>query len=315
MVETFDETVLASPVPLLRRADDPSLRVGIDARTLHRVRVGVYAPADQWMGLPPWQKYLARIHAVALKRPSAIFTHESAAALLGLPVLGDLRTIHVLVARKGDARRTGDIQGHHVIDELPLVRGVGVCATSGPTTAIEIARARHPAYGLAVADALLRDGRIRGDQLLALNEARDSSRGRLLAEWCLERATADAESVLESVSRAVIEWLGFPDPQLQSRFLIDGAEYRTDFCWPDHRIIGEADGDTKYTGDDGADAVIREKKREDALRRSVRGFARWGWRELRVPDRLGSILGAAGLSPIRRRCTVPLHTLGPLLAP
>lgn len=277
------------------------------------MRAGVYAPAEDWARLPPWHKYLARIHALALKRPSAIFTHESAAALLGLPVLGDLRTLHVLVARKGDARRVGDVQGHYALEEPPLITSLGVCATTALATVVDLARNRHPAYALAAADALLHSGAASREHLLIANESRQSGRGRATAAWPLERATADAESVLESVSRAALEWLGFPAPQLQSRFVIDGAEYRTDFSWPDQQVIGEADGDMKYAIGDAADAVMREKKREDALRRVMRGFARWGWNDLRTPDRLRLMLEAAGLTAPRPRRTAQLHALSLLL--
>jgi hypothetical protein len=302
-----------SPVPLLRRSDDRSMRRDIESRTLHRVRAGVFAPAEQWAALPPWQKYLARIHALALKRPAVVFTHESAAALWGLPVLGDLRTIHVLVARKGDARRVGNVQGHHAVEEPDLADSLGVCATTAVATAVDLARSRHPAYGLAVADALLRTGACSRERLLLANDARRSGRGRAVAAWPLEHATPLSESVLESISRAAIEWLGLPIPRLQSRFVIDGAEYRADFEWPDQQVIGEADGDTKYAIGDAADAVIREKKREDALRRSMRGFARWGWNELRAPERLGLALEAAGVPVVRPPRTTHLHGLAQLL--
>lgn len=312
-VSLSDLSVLPSPVPLLLRRDDPSLRREIEGATLHRMRPGVYAPAEQWAALPPWEKYLARVHAVALKRPSAVFTHESAAALLGLPLLGDLRTVHVLVPRKGDARLVGDIQGHHALDEMATIRAHGVTATTTITTSIDLARSRHPAYALAVADWLLRAGVCTREALLEANDIRVSARGRLAAAWALERATAVSESVLESVSRATIEWLGFPDPELQSTWVIDGALYRTDFTWPAHRIIGEADGETKYGKSDAAAAVVHEKRREDALRRSVNGFARWGWHELRMPARLGRVLEAAGLTAVQPRRTAHLHSLSLLL--
>jgi len=55
----------------------------------------------------------------------------------------------------------------------------------------------------------------------------------------------------------------------------------TDFAWPDHRLLGEFDGKEKYArflrpGEQPGDAVFREKRREDELRRVT------GWAMVRV---------------------------------
>jgi hypothetical protein len=60
---------------------------------------------------------------------------------------------------------------------------------------------------------------------------------------------------------------------------------RADFGWPARRCVGEFDGRAKYgrllrAGETPADAVFREKVREDAIRAQDLGVARWTWDEL-----------------------------------
>jgi hypothetical protein len=66
----------------------------------------------------------------------------------------------------------------------------------------------------------------------------------------------------------------------------------SDFYWDEHRHLGEFDGMIKYQrlfrpGETASDCVIREKKREDAMRADVRGIShmsRFVWPEV-MPQR------------------------------
>ncbi|UUT35080.1 hypothetical protein [Microbacterium elymi] len=95
-----------------------------------------------------------------------------------------------------------------------------------------------------------------------------------------DRATALAESAGESLSRAVTEWLGYEEPELQVGFAYEGARDRVDFYWRRLRRIGESDGYGKYDANDAAAMkahFVVEKTREDRLRRHEGGFIRWEW--------------------------------------
>src|SRR5690606_13782682 len=150
----------------------------------------------------------------------------------------------------------------------------------------------------------------------ATNDGRESSRGRANALWAIERATGIPESVLESLSVAEFEWLGFPAPILQKEFDLGAlGTSRVDSYWPGVNVIGEADGDSKYKlhPNSVGDALIAEKRREDALRRISDGFARWGWTDCKDPSRLERILLAAGVPRIRARNNTRLRTLAAAL--
>jgi hypothetical protein len=273
----------------------------------------VFAPAAAWHTLRPSERYLARVHAYAATHPDAIFMLEAAAVLYGLPVAGRLDDVHVLSPGTAAGRRVAGVRFHVTGEERRMRRADGILVVAPEELAVDIARARHPAIALMTADAVLRSiGGGAHDLLLARNEDRASSRGRAAARWALERATPLAESALESISRAVIEWLGYPHPDLQVAFHpSDGLHYRADMFWPEERVIGEADGRVKYDGThgDGATAVWEEKRREDELRRHVAGFARWGHADVRLVDPFDAILRTAGLRPLRPRSEHPLLTL------
>jgi len=307
-----------SPIPLLLARDVSGVRLDREAAAgrLAVVRAGVFAPADAWRELAPWDRYLARVHAVARQQPEAVFSHESAAALLGLPVFGDPGTVHVLSGH-GTAREAAGIRVHTTTDARELVDIGGVLVAAPVEVAVDLARGRHPAVALAVADAVLRlDPLASVEQLVARNEARSSSRGRKRARWVLHRADARAATALESVSRAVVEWLGFPEPELQIGVATGIGEFVLDLGWPDVGVGGETDGRLKYDGryGDPADVLRREKQREDALRRELTGLARWGWAELREPMALRRILLSAGLTPVRPIRSDALFSLRAALA-
>lgn len=316
---TRDPEIRACPLELLVRPEFGSTFDHYVRRNeVVRVQPGVYAHATEWRQLAPWDRYLARVHAVQRRRPNAVFVLESAAALIGLPFLGDPGYVHILADTKGAARITGRVRGHFSTDPVSPQASAGFAVTNVLDTAVSIARTRHPAYGLAVLDHGIRVHGLTTGGIAAANDQRESTRGRAHARWSIERATGLPESVFESISRAVIEWLGFAIPELQVAFDLGRyGDSRVDAYWRGANIIGEADGDSKYRLDSGgvSAALISEKKREDALRRLADGFARWGWADCRDPQRLERILVDAGVPRVHPRDNTHLRTVRALLTP
>jgi len=314
---SFD--VRPSPIPLLRWGDIRHPERAVAEGAVVRVRHGVYAVARVWNDLPSWDRYLARVHAVAMTHPGAVFCLESAAALIGMPVFGDRGIVDLLVDSAETARFSGGVRTHRSHPERTLIEHSGLAVTSPGDTAVDLARHRHHAIGLAAADAALRlDPRLSHEHLVALNEARVSKRGRNIARWPLHRSTRRAESALESISRAVIEWLGFPAPELQTVFRSpSGEEDRCDFFWPAARVGGESDGDLKYDGRFGdARGILRRQAARDIRLRThhVRHVAHWGWAEATAFTPLRGILAGAGLVQIAAEDSLPLHSMRRLLS-
>ncbi|BDA63716.1 hypothetical protein MANAM107_05500 [Actinomyces capricornis] len=184
-------------------------------------------------------------------------------------------------------RRTVHRRRVQVLPEEDVVYVEGLRVTSLERTVLDCARELHPRDALVVVD-----GHLRGCALAsgsddvddpgykgAEQEARASLLARLeglkrggarrgikRARAIVEQASARAESPLESALRWVILQAGFPEPVLQMPVSGPHGRYRVDLAWPRHRILVEADGLLKYTGQDGR-ALAQEKIREDDLRR------------------------------------------------
>ena len=302
-------TALAPPIALVTAAEGRVLGIRLPGPGMHRIRPGVYAWAEDWEALTPWHRYVTRVHAYLRVHPDAVLCLESAAAVLGLPIFGEPRDIHVLDPRGRSSRRFGDVLVHTSRTARALVHKNGMHATSARDTVVDLARVLPPAHGLAVADAALSatiGGGIQLEELRERDQERATTRGRARARWVWEHADGAAESVGESVSRAVITWCGFETPQLQRTFRYEGRTDRCDFWFPRSNAIGESDGWGKYGLEDAgqaARALADEKRREDRLRRAGHPFARWDLADVYRIDPLCAALDAAGVR--RERPTQP----------
>ncbi len=305
------------PVPLLRARDIGHTDRALARGEIVRVVRGIYTPTPTWRPLAPWERYSARVHATALRYPDAVFCLEAACILLGLPVFGEPPYVDIVADTTATARIIDGTRIHTATMPRQAISLAGILVTSPADLVVDMARSRHPAIGLAVADAVLRTDRaLTREGLSALNEQRQGSRGRRRARWVITRATPVPESPLESVSRASIEWLGFAPPELQVTFPGPNAGAdRADFWWPEHRVAGEADGDLKYDGRFGDPvALLRERRVRDArlADRGVLATAHWSWHDALAADPLRAALRAAGLQPIHPAEPALLHSLARL---
>lgn len=228
--------------------------------------------------------------------PGHAFSHVSAAALYGLPLFArTLDHVHVTRDRRGGGvvRRYVQVHGsplrtedRHEIDGIPV--------TSLARTVCDLARVLRFDQSVAVGDSALRLGLDPSQLAACLDQAarwKGISQARRTAAFIDKRA----ESVGESFSRVVITTtLLLPPPVLQYEVFDEVGRLvgRSDFAWPEHRTLGEFDGMVKYgrfrrPGESVQEAVIREKRREDALRDQGWEMARWVWDELWTPNVIG----------------------------
>ncbi|GAB3803615.1 hypothetical protein GCM10028798_22820 [Humibacter antri] len=295
--------VARPPIPLMHVTQLTHVERLLARKQVVRVGRAVYARTEDWSELAPWQRYLCRVHAVALTHPDAIFCYESAAALWALPIFGDPGIVHILGGTESTSRLHHGIRTHTAAQRDDIVDLGGILATGRATTVLDIARSRHHIIGFTLANAALRDDATLSLDLLADgNESRPSTRGRRHARWVVANATALPETPLEGMSLAVLLWLGFERPALQIEFPYDGGVDRVDFWWEGTRVAGESDGDIKYDGSLGTEplATIRaEKERDRRLLQRADGIAHWGWRDVVLVSPLRAEVLRAGLLPIR----------------
>ncbi|MFT4123808.1 MAG: hypothetical protein QM635_08250 [Microbacteriaceae bacterium] len=285
-----------------------------------RVRLarGAYADAAALAVLERRDRYIARIRAVAATRRSRrVVSHESAAALLGLPLFpGDDARVHLTAVPPHGGVRTPGVQLHVArLGDEDVVEIDGMLVTSLARTVLDLAASASRATAIAAADRVLlidRFGRqppmLSREQLLAAWERAQTMRARARALDVIEFASTAAESPLESESRWNMRVLGVPAPLLQSRF--DDAEgfiAYVDFDWPDYGVLGEADGAMKYLaprfpdGRTPGQRLLAEKDREDRLRALPRRVVRWRADVVRDLPRFAARLAGQGLPVTRPR--------------
>lgn len=308
-------TGLVSRAELLARGytDDEVRRLRLRGE-LTTLRPGAYLDADDDRLQDPTARHGLAVRAVLPRLGSgAVVSHISAAVLHRLPVWAvPLDLVHVTRDRQSGGRRSRCLHLHAAAldaDEVVLIDGVWV--TSLARTIADLARTLPFAQAVVIADAALHRGlwaradRGRGardrctsddrnpghgltlDELSVAVERAANRRGNTRARRVVTFADGRSESVGESRSRVGFSRFGIPVPALQREVWSAQGRLlgRVDFLWEEAGVIGEFDGRAKYgrllrPGQDPAEVLWQEKRREDALRDTGRGIARWYWDEL-----------------------------------
>lgn len=292
-------------------------RVGLDDRTVRRratagevvrVRRGCYLPRADWDRLDRRGKHLLQAHAVASNATiEPVFSHATAAALHGIPLIGGLgESVHVTIDASGVRRRQPDLVVHQLrLDASEIDRVDGLLVTGLIRTLLDLALTQSFQNAVAAMDWALAQGISRADLHAALEIRGAVKRGKAAAA-VIEFADPRSGSPGESVSRGVMHLLGCEIPELQHSVSdMNGSIGVVDFYWPEQHLIGEFDGAMKYVdresmgGRTATQVVIDEKRREDRMRATGRGFVRWGWSEANDPAGLAVLLRGAGVPGIR----------------
>jgi hypothetical protein len=271
--------------------------------------------AEQFRRLGSADRYRASVLSVLSTRSFPVATGLSAAALFRLPMTGDWPdVVYLLAATSSGRRRNGVVEiprrGHEEVIEFD-----GFLTTSIIDTLLTVCRTAPFLTAVTMVDAAARVDRygdrppvVSLDELRAEHARRLPFRGSRRVQRVLDFATTDADTSFETLSRVVIEELGFPKPILQ--YPIDLPRSRKDaffdFGWPEYLVDGEADGWGKYVNPEYGPEITPEErvKLEKRRENEVRGLrwtpARWEWSDAWHSERLRAILLEAGLPIVRR---------------
>lgn len=299
------------------------LRAAAGIGAVRSIRRGFVVPTDDWLAADVDVRRRWALRVAATAWPGAFGSHDTVAVLWGLPdyrvrLDGDPPRTHL--TRAGRARQDGWIHVHGCDTRPEAVAELdGIPVTSLIRTAIDMCATRSMRTSLVFMDAAMRrqieldrgpvgirqdaiDPRVRALVAARFDAAVASyTRHRWVTHvrQAVRWADPAAETVLESLSRAAMIERCLPLPRCGVPLVgDDGRTYWADFWWDDARLVGEADGLGKY-GDPGA--LVREKRREEALAGRVNGFVRWGMAEvLPSPDVMVSRIRAA-LADAHRR--------------
>jgi hypothetical protein len=286
---------LAQHHGLVTRQD--ALACGLSEREVRRlvatgewvaVRRGVYTTAEIWDALDVWvaRPRLRSLAAGMQLIVEHVFSHDSAADLLGLPILRAQPDL-VHVTREGvtgSRNRFGVVHHGAPFHESQVVKAFGVPVLNLARTAVDIAREHGVTHGLPACDGAMRMGVTRR-QLEAAYAPMRHWTGVGDARLSVELADPGAESVGESLMREMIIELGIGEPETQFEIRDSTGWARCDVRVGRH--IFEFDGRMKYlaapdggVSSDPAATPWKEKLRQDWLTRHRLGVSRVTWANL-----------------------------------
>jgi hypothetical protein len=220
----------------------------------------------------------------------------SALVIHGLPLLNiKADVVHLTLTGPGFPRTLRGLRVHPGLPDT-VARQRGDSRVVHPAIAVvQSAALAGVKAGVAAADAALYAGQVTKDDLeLALRVARLGP-GRRDARIAVDLGDPRTESPGESWARVLFLSLGLPlvDPQVEIRDGRGRFVGRVDFLFRAQRTIVEFDGLVKYGGAGARQALIDEKRREDALRSLGYQVVRLTWRDLHDPGQVDRLIKQA----------------------
>jgi hypothetical protein len=247
-----------------------------------RVRRGAYCTPDEIRVDGPSgaarearNKALARARALHSQlRATHVFSHATAALLLGCLVWKTPREVHVYQRYRASGHAAGDVRRYSwTLAPHDAVEAAGLPVTSLARTVVDCARTLHPLEALVIADSALALGVDRED-LLATLDVQTGRRGIQQARLVIELAEAGPQSAWETWVRYELLRAGLPRPVTQMPVQTDAGLFHTDLGYDQWALGIEFDGQVKYRpdgvrpGHDPAQEYLAEKARADAIRRA-----------------------------------------------
>lgn len=284
---------------LARGFHDQDIQRELRAGNIMRLAHGAYSapPSVGDKHMQARELYVRRVLAVAHRMPHAIVSHESAAALYGLPLGKDLQErVHLTRVGLGGSRRGKDFQlhcsrlepeDHHVMHyrggNYPAVT---VRVTAPARTVLDTCRSGRYASCLALTDAALQNKLVTPPDLERAMEQFVGRMGAARARRVLRASDGRSESPGETRMRFYFAQLGLPPLELQVDVYDSRGVHlgRTDGGYVEDAVLFEFDGDAKYTrlrrpGESLTDVILREKQREHLLIEAGYIVIRFVWKD------------------------------------
>ena len=265
--------------------DDRQIATEVNSGRWQRVRRGAYLFADSWAVLDARGRHRVLSRAVLRNvNCDAALSHASALMEFDAPAWDlDLRRVHLARFDKRAGRReAGVVQHRGAMGVGDVSRRNGLWITSATRTALDLTMVTDTERALVSIDGLLRAGETTKEMMSASLAALTWWPHSLRTRLVLDLADRRSESAGESRVRYLCWCQGLPPPVPQFEILHQGQLLaRLDLAWPELGVWLEFDGAVKYRdrwreGDSPEDVVLREKRREDLIRRLT------GWRCIRV---------------------------------
>ncbi|WP_155992830.1 type IV toxin-antitoxin system AbiEi family antitoxin domain-containing protein [Nocardioides sp. URHA0020] len=284
--------------------DDYAISRMVKDCVLARVRRGAYADWAAGKVLPAAGRHglVARAVVQQAKTP-VVLSHVSAALEYDVPDWGlDLDDVHVTRLDGRLGRHEAGVHQHcGKVLAGDVVRMNGVDVMSATRAALEVTTVAGVEASLAVVNHLLHAGHTTLRQLAERYAVMDHWPNTLHTDVVLRLADPRIESLGETRTYHLCfrHSLPMPEPQYEIKDERGVVVARVDFAWPSLGVFLEFDGKVKYEkllapGESASPVVIREKRREDEIRR-LTGWRciRLTWADLAQPDRTATMIRAA----------------------
>ncbi|MBX3068225.1 MAG: hypothetical protein KF844_06225 [Cryobacterium sp.] len=196
---------------------------------------------------------IQRCKKFASRMPTGMFfTHTTAALLLGAPLPIEVERdsmLHISAVAESRAPHARGIRGHAL--DLDVDRELSITGsllhTNATRTWFDLANLLRIHDLVAVGDYLIhwRNPRTSVQDLRAFCAKQSGRRGVRKARMALPLLSNRSESRPESVLRVILELGGLPHPQINHEivFTQTGSLVRTDFAFPDQKVLLEYQGD------------------------------------------------------------------------
>ena len=233
-----------------------------------RLRDGSWSPLRRGVYATTRESTVAAMAAGAVRAlgGDVVVSHETAARLLGLPLLTDPLIVSV-TRTAGSSRVLARLRVHVAALPAEHLRPLGgLTVTTAARTVIDLARRLPYQEALVVADAALNRGMARPADLHDVLVRCATWPGIRRAARVVRDVDGRAESPLETLGRILFarHLLPPPVPQGVVGDGLDGWWARVDFLWPEQRTVVEADGRAKYESlDDLWDEKLRQERIEE----------------------------------------------------
>jgi hypothetical protein len=233
--------------------------------------------------LPDGRQLLELAAAVAAVGPAVVASHESAAYLHSIALLGRPdRTVSLTYPpmRRGLVRAGVKLHAATVPPDQ-ITRVVGLRVTTPARTVVDLARTLEFRAGVVATDSALHKKLVTKPGLQAVLGTCSQWRGACRAADVIAFADARAESPLESIARVAFRDCGLPPPELQ--VWLGGTTEpigRVDFYWRRFWTIAEVDGALKYEGSDGPQRARLQLRRDMLLREDGCEVVHFSWDQI-----------------------------------
>jgi Protein of unknown function (DUF559) len=232
---------------------------------------GIHIPAsvEKTLGL--------RCEALQLAVPEGVFSHQTAARILGLPLRRTLDLIEMTVAPPKNPPRRNGVKGYErELGPTDIVEWRGLRITSAARTFADVAAHISARELVVLGDMILRRHLATVAELTTILEHLAGRRGLAVALWALPRLDAKSGSPEETRLRLRFEDEALPRPACNLAIYDDAGGY---IACPD-LVLEEAKIAVEF---DGAHHLEVEQQRSDSLRDRL--MIANGWAPLRATNR------------------------------